>query len=338
MSGQLSPEVQEALRPEPRLPFSSWWAIGAGVLAGLVLRLLFFGEAEEAFSPMLSSFILGAPIVVGAVTVYIAESSARRRWSYYFVVPAIANVLFVLGTLIIMIEGLICAVVIVPLFALVGGVAGLAMGAVCRLTRAPRGTVVGCVSVLPLLTGAFEHQLPRQAQFRIQERELYIAAPPSVVWRELIDTRDIQPQELDQAWMYRIGVPLPQQAAGEARGGELLRHITMGKGIHFDQVATEWLENERVSWQYRFAEDSFPARALDDHVRIGGAYFDLGNTTYSLSAQGAGTRLRIRMQYRVSTHFNWYAAPVADLLTADFAARVLAFYGRRAERSRQGVS
>ena len=56
----------------------------------------------------------------------------------------------------------------------------------------------------------------------------------------------------------------------------------MGKGIHFDQVATEWRENERVSWRYRFAADSFPAGALDDHVRIGGHYFDLGETQYSL--------------------------------------------------------
>ena len=62
------------------------------------------------------------------------------------------------------------------------------------------------------------------------------------------------------------------------RDGEHLRHITMGKGVRFDQVATEWRENERVSWRYRFAEDSFPPGALDDHVRIGGEYFDLGET------------------------------------------------------------
>jgi hypothetical protein len=333
-----APEVMENLRPEPDLPFASWWAIGAGVIAGLILRLLFFGKSEEAFSPMLSSFILGAPMLVGAVTVYVAESSARRGWSYYFVAPAMATAFFVLGTLLIMIEGLICAIVIVPLFAAIGGAAGVVMGALCRLTRTPRGTVVSCMAVLPLLTGAFEHRVPTYPQYRTQQRELFIAAPPSVVWRELIDTRDIQPGELDQAWLYRIGVPLPQQAAGESRQGEHLRHVTMGKGIHFDQVATEWRENERVTWKYRFVEDSFPAGALDDHVRIGGAYFDLGATTYSLEKRGTGTRLTAVMRYRVSTHFNWYAGPVADLLTGNFAERALAFYGRRAVEAAQAGS
>ena len=31
------------------------------------------------------------------------------------------------------------------------------------------------------------------------------------------------------------------------------------------------------------------------------------------------------MHYRVSTHFNWYAGPVADLLVGNFAEVVLRF-------------
>jgi hypothetical protein len=130
--------------------------------------------------------------------------------------------------------------------------------------------------------------------------------------------------------MYRIGVPLPSAGAGESRDGEHLRHIAMGKGIRFDQVATEWLPDERVTWVHRFAPDSFPAGALDDHVRIGGEYFDVGATTYALRPDGAGTRLSVRMRYRVSTHFNWYAGPVADFLVGDFAERILVFYAHRA--------
>jgi hypothetical protein len=130
--------------------------------------------------------------------------------------------------------------------------------------------------------------------------------------------------------MYRIGVPVPSAGTGESRDGEHLRHITMGKGIRFDQVATEWLPEERVTWAHRFAPNSFPAGALDDHVRIGGEYFDVGAITYALRPDGAGTRLSIRMRYRVSTHFNWYAGPVADFLVGDFAERILLFYAHRA--------
>ena len=326
----LPPAVLEQLRRERRLPYEMHWPILAGAAAGLLMRLAFMGDPGQIMSAMLASFIIGSPLVVGVVTVYLAELEERRTWHYYFMSPVIATALYVAGSLVILIEGLICAIIIVPLFAIVGGLAGLAMGAICRLTNWPRPTIVSCVAVLPLIFGTFENRLPLDYRERVQEREVFVAAPPSAVWRELVDTRDIRREEVGAAWMYRIGVPVPSAGAGELRDGEHLRHITMGKGIRFDQVATEWRPLERVTWRYRFAPDSFPAGALDDHVRIGGEYFDLGETTYSLHPEGGGTRLSVRMRYRVSTHFNWYAGPVADFLVGDFAARILDFYARRA--------
>ncbi len=337
-------DVQEPAHPslpqhadlEPRLPYSGWWAVVAGALAGLLLRLIFWGSPGHSYSAMLDSFLYGSPMLVGVVTVYIAELGARRSWGYYFVVPVMATALYVVGTLLVFIEGWICAIVIIPLFALIGGLAGLVMGAICRVTHWPRRAVVGCIAALPLLGGAVEPLIPSPDRERAQQREIWIAAPAEQVWRELVDVRAIAPGEVD-GWMYRIGVPLPNAGRGGLQAGEHVRHITMGKGIRFDQVATEWRENTRVSWRYRFDADSFPPGALDDHVRIGGEYFDLGQTTYSLQPQGAGTRLTLRMQYRVSTHFNWYAGPVADFLVGDFAEHILAFYARRAEHTAAGA-
>jgi len=82
--------------------------------------------------------------------------------------------------------------------------------------------------------------------------------------------------------MYRMGVSLPLSAATDEHGGTLVRHVTMGKNIHFDQVATTWQPNRQVLWTYRFTKDSFPPNALDDHVRIGGRYFDVIDTEYTI--------------------------------------------------------
>jgi len=306
-----------------------------GVAVGLILRLIFSGKAGGPYAPMMQSFIYASPVLIAVVTVYLAETQARRTWGYYFLMPAFANILFVVGTLMILIEGWICAILIVPLFALVGGLAGLAMGAVCRATQWPRRTIVGCVAVLPLITGGFEQHLALPQRERVAEREIVVAASASAVWRELIDVQRIRPDEISDAWLYRIGVPMPIEGAADTQDGQHLRHVAMGKGIRFDQFATEWRENESVSWRYRFAEDSFPAGALDDHVRIGGHYFDLGETRYSLVEDAEGTRLRVRMHYRVSTGFNWYAGPLADLLVGNFEETVLRFYARRAELAAQ---
>jgi hypothetical protein len=313
-----------------RVPFSPWWPLACGAAAGLLLRFAFSGHAGGAYAAMLDSFIYGSPALVGAVTVYVAELEKRRSWSYYFIAPAIATFLYVLGSLVILIEGWICAILIFPMFTLIGGLTGLVMGAICRITNWPRPAIVSSFAILPLITGAFEHRIPLTAYERVQEREVFVAAAPAEVWRQLIDARAIRPDEVGDAWMYRIGVPLPLSGAGDSREGEHLRHITMGKGIHFDQVATEWRPGEAVTWGYRFSPDSFPAGALDDHVRIGGRYFDLGATRYTLRASRHGTWLKLRMQYRVSTSFNWYAGPVADLLVGNFADVILRFYAGRA--------
>ena len=155
------------------------------------------------------------------------------------------------------------------------------------------------------------------------------------MWRELIDTRDIAPGEIDDAWLYRIGVPMPIAGIADTRDGEHLRHVTMGKGIHFDQVATEWRENERVSWRYRFDEDSFPAGALDDHVRIGGHYFDLGETQYSLVPQRRSDAAAD--PHALSREHALQLVRGADGGSAgrQFRRVVLRFYARRAEQAAQ---
>jgi hypothetical protein len=133
--------------------------------------------------------------------------------------------------------------------------------------------------------------------------------------------------------MYRIGVPLPLSAVTVLADGTQVRHIMMGKGIRFDQIAADWQPNRSIRWTYRFANDSFPAGALDDHVRIGGRYFDVIDTEYVLRKLNAGTELRVTMRYRVSTAFNWYTQPIADFLVGNFEEAALQFYAIRAEKS-----
>ena len=330
-------EPPEESRAGRRLPFSGWYAIGGGALAGLITRLVFSGSAGNAFGAMLASFIFGAPLLVAAVTVWLAERIEPRSWAYYFFAPMLSVTLFVAGALALYIEGIVCAILILPLFAVIGGVAGLIVGAFCRFTGLPKRSVVGCLALLPLLGGSFESLIPGAARERAQTREIFVAAPPETVWRQIVDVTDIRPEEVGGAWMYRIGVPAPLEARGETRDGEHLRHVAMARGVRFDQVATTWQEPSVVVWRYRFDRNSFPAGALDDHVLVGGEYFDVRTCTFTLTAVPGGTRLSLSTQYRVSTHFNWYAGPIGDFIVGDFVESSLGLYARRAERAAAGA-
>jgi hypothetical protein len=313
------------------LPFQSWSPLLAGAALGIVIRLLYSGAPGGPWSAMNSAFIIFTPLAVGAVTVYVAERKERRSWSYYFVAGMLANALFILGTMLILIEGLICAVIILPLFAVYGALGALVMGYLCRKTDWPRQGVYS-MAILPIVIGAISPNGAGDICIERLERTVTVHAAPAAIWKQLHEARDIEAREVDTAWMYRIGVPMPRSAITQSSAGQHERRIIMGKSIHFTQVASEWEENRHVRWTYRFEADSFPPQALDDHVRIGGAYFDLIDTAYTLTPLADGTTaLKVSMQYRVSTQFNWYSRIVAKVLIGNFEEGVLNFYARRAQ-------
>jgi hypothetical protein len=300
------------------------------VLIGIAYRLFFSSSPGHAWNAMMISFTMLVPALVGAVTVVMAEWTSRRSWTYYFWMAALANALLVFSALALSIEGLICCVLAVPLFSLIGGLSALLTGALCRRAQWPRKTIYG-FAILPLILGGFEQQIPLPDNVSTAEESRVIAAPPREVWSRLLSTEAIRPEEMDAAWMYRIGVPLPLSATSEQGNGQLVRHVTMGKNIHFDQIATNWEPDHRVLWTYRFSKDSFPPQALDDHVRIGGPYFDIIDTEYVIEPTPQGSTLHVTMHYRVSTNYNWYVRPIAKFLVVNFEEIALAFYAHRAE-------
>lgn len=324
--------MDESKPPAPassdQLPFSNWWPIVAGALSGVTLRLVYSGNPYEAYAPMMGGFIYLAPAVVGAVTIFLAERKARRSVAYYVAAPVAANILFVLGTMAIMIEGFICAFVIVPLFCVLGAIAGLLMGAICRLTKRPKRALYG-IGVLPFILGTVEADLGMPTHVGVAESIAFIEAPPQRVWSAIVDVPAVPAEKIGDAWMFRIGVPLTMSGSFDDTSGERLRRVKMGKGIHFTEVITDWSPPHFLRWTYRYDADSFPKHALDEHVVLGGHYFDIQDTSYTLTPHGAGTRVHMKIHYRVSTRFNWYARPVADFLLTNLAETNLAFYRDR---------
>lgn len=320
-------------QPSRHLPFSFWapFLIGGGY--GLLLRLLFSGAASrlgELPDVMTGAFVYGVPFAVGAITVYLAEQRQRRSWWFYCYAPCISVALFVGGTGLALIEGLICIVMALPLFLLLGVAGGLFMGVICRLRNRPLRTMQS-VAALPLLLALGEGLIPANDGIDRLQRSVYIAAPPEQVWQLILNPSDIRPEELRQGLAYRIGVPYPVQArTSEGKVGGV-RHSTWERGVSFDERISEWQPQRRIAWTYEFRPDSFPPGTMDEHVVIGGEYFDLLDTAYQLTPENGGTRLEMSLGFRATTKFNWYAMPLARLMLGDTAETLLSFYRQRAE-------
>lgn len=319
------------------LPFGVQYPIIASAVAGLLLRLVFWGASGSNWSPMAGAFIFCAPIIVGMVMVYCAERIKRRHWGYYFYAPFLATCLFIGGTLILMIEGWICAIVIVPMFAVLGGVGGVAMGILCRLTNWPQPTIYG-VAALPISLAALAGNHSGSTDFGHVERTQRIEAPAAVVWQQLNSIDNITSNEMQDSLAVKIGVPPPLAGATRETPQGRVRESRWGKDVHFEEVIADWDPERYLRWTYRFAPDSFPKHALDDHVLIGGHYFDLLETSYTLNAEGDTTQLTTKTRYRISTQFNFYAEWVAQLVLGSQTETGLRLYAARSETAWKNAS
>lgn len=165
-------------------------------------------------------------------------------------------------------------------------------------------------------------------------REVMVDASPATIWNEILAARTIRPEELPPSLTHMIGVPKPLEGINvRTRDGEV-RFSRWERGVNFRARVTARKEYEYISWRYVFDEHSFPKGSMDDHVAIGGRYFDLHDTSFQLTPAPDGrTRLEIVAHYRVATSINAYAVPVAEILGRDFLDTILGLYRLRSEKA-----
>ena len=328
--------------------------IGLGGLYG-VTCYKFFAEVFSVSSRgnnalMLWSFLAGVPCAIGGLCAYLASQAKRALNASepsqtneagengvgmlsagFLATISVAFFAFAGGALLR--EGAICIVMALPLF-IAMAVLGAIIAVIANLF-APntKNKLLGVMLVFPFAAAPFEQAVVPDNAYQYVNRSVFIAASPDLIWQHINFPLDIKPIELESGFAYKIGVPYPIEARTiEPRVGGT-RQLQWERGVKFEEEITAWDENHFVAWKYRFNENSFPQGSLDDHIVIGGRYFDLETTSYTLTPEAGGTRLSIAVKTRVSTTFNWYAGAWANFLIDDTAKAILLFYKNRAEKS-----
>ncbi|PXX47535.1 SRPBCC domain-containing protein [Undibacterium pigrum] len=308
-----------------------------GVGAYKIFSSLFSSPQNGASGLMLTSFLAGIPLCIGLLTGHIAKKKALGGWITASGLSALSIALFVFAAGALLREGMICIVMAIPLF-IIMGVLGAICGLIFSATNKNAGKWCSAFLLLPLLLGTAEQQITPAATTQIIQKDILINASPETIWQLINHPQDIHPEELKSGFAYRIGVPFPIQATtleGKV-GGK--RELVWQRGITFEEEITAWELNRHIAWTYKFNADSFPSGSLDDHIVIGGKYFNLEDTSYTLTPEAHGTRLQIKVKTRVSTNFNWYAEGWANFLVGDTARTILGFYKNRAENINTSTS
>jgi hypothetical protein len=307
-----------------------WVVFGAAY--GLAMRV-FFGDMPHFFGARVVSiaFMFGTPFAIGAIVVYGLRDS-KPSLSRMIIAPWLSILLALIGSAISLLEGSVCIVLASPLFFAASSLGGLIMGLVLRWTN--KGTTtLSSLLALPILLMFAEPAVPQQTQLLEDRVSIEVAASPHRIWTEIMNARNIRKEELPFNFTHFIGVPRPIEGVNVMTPEGEIRYSKWERGVHFTALVTKRIEDRSITWRYRFTPDSFPAGSLDDHVKIGGRYFNLYDTTFNLVPLSANlTRLEIISQYQVTTDVNFYGVPIARFTANDFMSAILHLYKSRSER------
>lgn len=322
----------ELTRHEIPKPSEAWKWVLAGSIYGLLMRVLFGFLPSDSGGVMSAAFLVVTPTVVGALATY----GARNRnpsFGAMIIRPCAAMLLMLAGCAVTLLEGAICLAMMMPLFLIFAIIGGVGMGIALHYAGRHSGKLP-CVALLPLLMVLGEQGVPTHDRVLELKQSIVIDASPQTVWHQILTARDIVPEELPLSLTHLIGVPKPVEGVNRSTQDGEVRYSKWERGVNFRAVVTHKVQHESITWNYVFDGESFPPGSMDDHVAIGGEYFNLQDTTFKLHRlAGERTRLDIVTHHRITTSVNFYAVPVATLLGNDFISTILTLYKTRSENS-----
>jgi uncharacterized membrane protein YhaH (DUF805 family) len=321
------PSPPIAARPDARTRITVDAFMGACV--GMGLTVLAVALSTLVFGVYGTGLFVVSPLIIGAVTGFIGNRrSDIGGWATWALVKSAAT-LGGLALLALALEGLICIVVIAPLWLLISAIGGFLGRAVARATHRPSRSTSAALALVPLVY-ALEAIFPASVIFENQV-SMDIDAPSAAVWRSITAMGRI---EEPPGLLFRLGLahPLSGRLVGEGVGAK--RHGEFSTGTAVERI-TEWVPDHRLA--FVVLNDVPTVRELSpyDHVHaphvVG--YFATTVASFELEDRGAQTtRLTLRSTHVLRLEPTLYWLPLVNWVVEENKARVLRHIRLLAER------
>ncbi len=306
-------------------------AIVTPVIYSLIVRLLFgMDQRSDLLQVMSIGFLFVLPLISGVLTVYLSSLENAKRQLYCALFPWIPVAIFMVITLSIHVEGWACWIMALPLFLGVSSIGGLLGG---WLKRRSKGLAYMSVAVLfPFLISPMEHAIGPKTSTYTADTYIDIQAPAATIWANVTRVQEIQAAQ-DKGWLTRnLGFPRPVKAELDFAGVGGSREAIFTNGLVFHEKVTEYVDQKKMVFTIKAFPHEIPSTTMDQHVVIGGDYFDVIDGTYELEQLDASTqRLHLYSHFKLTTTFNFYASLWARWIMQDIQNNILQIEKLRAE-------
>lgn len=298
----------------------------------IVLRLFFGIDTwSDLFTVMSVSFLFCLPTIVGALTIYFSSDEHAENFKYKFFVPWIPIAIFFVLTLALAWEGWACWLMVLPLFLVAASIGGF-IGAYFKFKKKNNKVYVSVFCLLPILVAPVEQFIGAIPGTYKAYTFIDIKAPRKTIWQNVTRVRAIEAKQ-DKGWLTRsLGFPRPVKAELNYEGVGAYREAIFTNGLVFHETVTEYIDQEKMVFSIKAYPHEIPSTTLDEHLVIGGNYFDVLNGTYELESLGDSTyRLHLYSKFKLNTTFNFYAGWWATWIMKDIQNNILQVEKERAE-------
>lgn len=323
----------------------NWKGLFYGVAYGLVSRAIFALEEyprDNPFFPTLGlmtiSFMFLVPFVIGLITAYHHDRITSSRKIAMITMPIFS----ILGLVVISVffgqEGIICALMALPVFLFMALLGGLIGTRVFKRNRTDK-VYVSLFVFLPFLIAPIENQLGLTDKIFTEHTTIEINSTDIIVWENITRVKPISETENNNSLFQFMGFPRPLEAELDtvAIGG--IRKAIFDRGLFFTETVTQMQPNKILAFNIVADPKSIPPKALDEHVMVGGKYFDVLEGKYEIEKiNETKIKLHLTSQFRLSTRFNFYSGLWSKLIMRDIQKNILEIIKQRSEQRKSSSS
>lgn len=317
--------------------------IALGAAYGLFLRASFLNnvfskwlnahDLNQLSGIMTLGFLVIGPFAMGFITVGRAEARAQIPVWVWIFAPWLSVLIMMLAAALFAWEGAICIAMATPIALILGSVGGVAAGLYRRIRNISNATLT-CVGLLPFVIALIEVRHAAPDQTRTVSSQILIHASPQIIWQNIERVPSIAPSELRPNWTRRLGFPSPIEATLSYEGIGGIRHASFEHGLLFVETINIWEPESRLGFSIKADSVHIPPTTLDEHVTIGGPYFDVLNGEYRIEPLANGDIvLHLTSHERLSTDFNGYAGLWTDAVMQNIQTNILQVIKNRCEKA-----
>jgi len=307
--------------------------IGVPVAYALAITWIFgLASWSDLYSVMSITFLFLSPTIIGALAVFLSRTEDAENAAYCICVPWIPVFLFVLITLLFSIEGWGCWIMVLPFFLFTASIGGLIGG--YFKTRRKRGKVyLSVLALLPFFISPIEKIIGAIPGTYEAYTYIDITSSPEKIWSNVTRVKEI-PQEQDRGTLTKfLRFPRPVKAELDFRGVGARREAIFSMGLVFHETVLEYSDMEKMVFSIKANRYEIPSTTFDEHVTIGGEYFDVLSGTYRLQKlNDSKYRLHLYSNFKLTTTFNFYASWWARWIMEDIQNNILQVIKARAEK------